>query len=86
MAQYKTYDEETLRYLEHALYRINYLKGVFRGIRTNYIVDAEGKFNFPKFYAIAHYPNFIRKYGCADSFDSSTLEAAHKTLIKNFFR
>ncbi len=37
IAQYRSHDEHTLRYLNHALYRVNFFKSVFRETRQRYI-------------------------------------------------
>jgi hypothetical protein len=85
MAQYSTYDEETVRYMKHALSIIDMTKGVFHEQRVK---DAQGDahFNYPKFHAISHYPDFIRKWGAPDGFDSGSMtEAPHKYLLKFFY-
>ncbi len=59
IAQYKTHDEETLYYLDHALYRIDKTKIVFKVL---YLVDKtrdEGHFNFLKFHIITYYMSCI---------------------------
>ncbi|KAI9750296.1 MAG: hypothetical protein M4579_006529 [Chaenotheca gracillima] len=85
LAQYRTHDEETMRYMSHALYRIDQLKGVFRDYRPADRETKEGHFNFPKFHAITHYMEFIREFGATDGFDTSHSEAAHKYLVKTFY-
>jgi len=85
MAQYSTYNKETVRYMKHALLIINMTKGVFHEQRVK---DAQGDahFNYPKFYVISYYPDFIRKWGMPDGFDSgSIIEAPHKYLLKFFY-
>ena len=54
LAQYKTHNDETLQYLEHALYRIDRTKVVFKQFHLVDKVTAEGHFNFPKFHAMTH--------------------------------
>jgi hypothetical protein len=85
LAQYKTHNDETLRYLDHALYRIDKTKVVFKQFRPVDKVTAEGHFNFPKFHAMTHYTSFIREYGAADNFDTEHSEAAHKYHVKAFY-
>src|ERR1700722_1240790 len=83
LAQYRSHDEETLRYMELALYQINQLKWVFSRYRTNQKDERNaGHFNFPKFHSIAHYPEFIRLFGTTDGVDTSHSEAGHKHLVK----
>ena len=85
MAQYHTHDEETLRYLHHALDRMDKLKDIFRVFRATDSSTGEGHFNFPKFHVMTHYIDFIRRFGAADNTDTSHSEAAHKYLIKVFY-
>jgi Plavaka transposase len=85
MAQYRTHDEETLRYMEHALYRIDKLKGVFQGFRPRAKDSDEGHFNFPKFHAMTHFMDHIRQFGAADGYDTSNGEAAHKYAVKAYW-
>ncbi|KAN0083692.1 hypothetical protein V8E54_002780, partial [Elaphomyces granulatus] len=47
--------------------------------------DESGHFNFPKFHAITHYPEFIRMFGTMDGVDTSQMEAAHKWIVKEHF-
>ena len=84
IAQYRTHDEETIRFMDHAINRIDKLKEVFRDIRSAGN-NSEGHFNFPKFHVITHYCDFIRLFGAADNTDTSHAEAAHKYLIKDFY-
>ena len=85
LVQYKTHDNETLRYLEQALYRIDRTKAVFKQFRPIDKTTDEGHFNFPKFHAMTHYISCIREYGAADNFDTEHSEAAHKYHVKAFY-
>jgi hypothetical protein len=88
LAQYKTHDDETLRYLEQALYRIDRTKVVFkrfRPINALLIATDEGHFNFPKFHAMTYYSFCIREYRAADNFNTEHSEAAHKYHVKAFY-
>ena len=78
LAQYKTHDDETFEYLDHALYRIDRTKAVFKQFCPVDKATDEGHFNFPKFYAMTHYASGIWKYGAADNFDTEHSEAGHK--------
>lgn len=85
LAQYTSHDEDTLRYLQHALFRINKLKDIFRHLRP---IDSDtntGHFNIPKLHVMTHYAQHIRRYGSADNVDTEHSEAAHKFLVKDFF-
>ena len=59
LTQYKTHDDETLCYLEQALYRIDRTKVVFKRFRPINKAKDEGLFNFPKFHAMTHYSSCI---------------------------
>ena len=89
MAQYKSHSNQTLRYMQHALYRINQTKGAFRDARR---IDAmiragkAGHFNFPKWHVMSHYPDWIKLHGSATGFTTSIGEAIHITWIKDFFK
>ena len=85
LAQYKTHDDETLEYLDHALYRIDKTKAVFKQFRPVDKATDEGHFNFPKFHAMTHYTSSIREYGAADNFDTEHSEAGHKYHVKAFY-
>ncbi len=55
LAQYVSHDDETLRYMEHALYRLEKTKIAFESHRP---IDAKlcrPTFNYPKFHAISHF-------------------------------
>jgi hypothetical protein len=86
LAQYKTHDDETLRYLDHALYRIDKTKVAFKALRPVDKATDEGYFNFPKFHVMTHYMSCIRDFGAADNFDTEHSEAGHKYHVKAFYR
>ncbi len=79
MTQYQSHDDESLRYMNNAIYRINVLKEVFKQFRH------DENFNYLKFHVISHYMNFIRRYEDADDFDTSYMKIAHKFLIKDYY-
>ncbi len=59
MAKYKSHTDETLRYIGHALYRINQTKKAFKDARQIDAMIRGGKigyFNFPKWHVMSHYP------------------------------
>ena len=59
IAQYKTYNNETLYYIEQVLYRIDKMKVVFKALHLLNKSTNKGHFNFLKFYIITHYTLFI---------------------------
>lgn len=85
ITQYRSHDDGILRYLNHALYRINSFKEVFRQTLSIEQKIEESHFNFPKFHVLSHYASFIRKYEAANEYDTSHDEIKHKYLIKKFY-
>ncbi len=79
MTQYWSHDDESLHYMNNAIYRINVLKEVFKQFWHN------ENFNYFKFYVISYYMNFIQRYEDADDFDTSYMKVAHKFLIKDYY-
>ena len=71
--------------MKHALLIIDMTKGVFH---EQWVKDAQGDahFNYPKFYVISHYLDFIWKWGVLDGFDSGSMtEVPYKYLLKFFY-
>ena len=85
LASYTSHSEQTLSYMTAALERLDKLKPVFKKSRPLNQETQEPHFNFPKLHVMSHYVEFIRLYGSAQGFDTSYSEAAHKTLVKEFF-
>ena len=85
LTQYTSHNEDTLQYLEHALFWINKLKDVFQHLHPVDSDITEGHFNILKLHVMIHYTHHIRWYGTADNVDTEHSEAAHKFLIKAFF-
>jgi hypothetical protein len=86
LAMYESHDDNTLRYFELALYRMNQHKEVFRKYRNPKAEEEARHFNFPKWHALTHYPQMIRLYGCAPNWDTSHPEHKHHTYVKEGFR
>jgi len=53
LAHYRSHDNQTFKYINYALYRINKLKNVFREFRVDKR-NQEGHFNFLKYHVFAH--------------------------------
>ncbi len=85
LAQYHLHDEETLQYLEHALFRLNKLKNVFRHLWSEHSDTDVDHFNISKLYVMTHYASQIWRYNSTDNFNTKHSEIAHKYLIKIFF-
>ncbi len=75
----RLHDDESLCYMNNAIYRINVLKEVFKQFQH------DKNFNYLKFHVISHYMNFIQRYESADDFDTSYMKIAHKFLIKDYY-
>ena len=89
MAEYKSHSNQTLRYMQHALYQINQTKGTFKDARqTDAMIRAvkAGHFNFPKWHVMSHYPDWIKLYRSATGFTTGIEEAIHITWIKDFIK
>lgn len=43
-------------------------------------------FNYPKFHAMSHFVEYVRKYGSAVNYDITYSEVVHKYLLKAFYR
>ena len=92
LASYRSHDDDTLRFMTLALYRMNQYKEVFRKYRSGRRPSGreedteEGHFNFPKFHAMVHYTDMIKRLGNAVELESGHFEALHIFLVKHFFK
>ena len=86
IAQYKTHNNETLHYIEQALYRINKMKVAFRALHPLNKSTNEGHFNFLKFHTMTHYTLFIQDFGVADNYNTEHSKVGHKYHMKDFYR
>ncbi len=85
LAQYVSYNDETLRYMEHALYRLKKTKIAFEHHRPIDPKLYRPVFNYPKFNTISHFVQCIRNYGSAVNYDTAHSETTHKYLLKAFY-
>ncbi len=85
LAQYHSYDEETLQYLEHTLFWLNKLKNVFCHLWSECSDTDVDHFNILKLHAMTYYASQIQRYNSTDNFNTKHSEIAHKYLIKIFF-
>ncbi len=69
LAQYVSHDEETLRYMEQALYKLEKTKIAFEQHWPINFKLCRPTFNYPKFHAISHFVKCIRDYGSAVNYD-----------------
>ena len=85
LAQYVSHDDKTLRYMEHALYRLEKTKIAFEHHRPIDSKLCRPTFNYPKFHAVTHFAQCIRDYGSAVNYDTAHSKTAHKYLLKAFY-
>ncbi|THX70243.1 Piwi-domain-containing protein [Aureobasidium pullulans] len=86
LAMYQSHDDNTLRYFELALYRMNQRKEVFQKYRNPKAKDDEQHFDFPKWHSLTHYVQMIHLYGCAPNWDTNHPEHKHHTYANEGFR
>ncbi len=85
LAQYVSHNNKTLRYIQHALYRLKNTKIAFEYHR---LIDSKlcrPTFNYPKFHAISQFVECIRDYCSAVNYNTAHSEAAYKYLLKAFY-
>ncbi len=85
IVQYKTHDKEIFCYLDHALYRIDKIKIVFKALHPVDKITDEGHFNFSKFHIMTYYTSCIQDFSTTDNFDIEYSEARHKYYVKDFY-
>ena len=85
LAQYLLYNDETLFYIEHTLYRLNKTKIAFENYYLINIKLFQPTFNYPKFYAITHFIQYIWDYDSTINYDIAYIETAHKYFLKVFY-
>ncbi len=74
-----------LQYMEHALYRLEKTKIVFEHHHLVNLKLYRLAFNYPKFYTISHFVQYIQNYGSAVNNDTTHSETVHKYLLKAFY-
>ncbi len=85
LAQYPSHDNETLSYMEYALYRLDKTKIMFE---NHYPINAklfQPTFNYPKFHTMTDFVKCIRDYGSAINYDTVHSEAVHKYFPQTFY-
>ena len=88
--QYIFHNENTLNYINHALYRIDNLKIIFFKFKFQNTARDENDenkihFNIFKFHVITSYMVFIELYDSVQSFDTVYKIIIYKFLLKIFF-
>lgn len=80
LAQYKTHDTTTLRYMKEALALFHANRDVF--IHTGLRQD----FNIPKFHSLLHYVDSIEMFGATDNYNTEMFERLHIDFAKEGWR
>ena len=86
LAQYVLHDDKTLRYIEHALYRLEKIKITFEYHRLINSKLCQPTFNYPKFHAISYFVYCIWDYDSAVNYDTPHSKTVHKCLLKVFYK
>lgn len=85
LAQYITYHDEMLSYIEHVLYTLLKTK---IALEQYWLINAklcQLIFNYPKFLPISHFVRWIWDYCNAVNYDTAQSEMAHKHYFKVFY-
>ncbi len=85
LAQYPLHNDETISYMEHALYRLDKTKIAFENHCPINAKLFRPTFNYPKFHAMTYFVKCIQDYGSAINYDTAHSEAAHKYFLKAFY-
>ncbi len=85
LAQYTSYDEDILKYMQHALFQWNKLKKVFWHLWSFDTDTQQRHFNILKFHAMIYYANFIHWYDVINNVNMKYEKICYKHLIKKFF-
>ena len=79
------YDNKTLWYIEHTLYRLEKIKIAFE---HHWLINAklcQLTLNYPKFHATNHFIQCIRNYGSTINYNTAHNKAAHNYLLETFY-
>ena len=85
LAQYILHNEETLRYIEHVLYRLEKTKIAFE---QHWPIDSKlcrPSFIYLKFHAISHFVQYTRNYGSTVNYNTAYSKVAYKYFLKAFY-
>ncbi len=82
LARYVSHDNETLRNIEHVLYRLENTKIAFEHHRPIDSQLCRPTFNYPKFHAISHFVQCIRDYGSVVNYDTTQARRRINTFLK----
>ena len=85
LAEYVLHNHKMLCYIEHALYMLEKTKIAFRHQRP---IDSKlcwPTFNYPKFYAMSHFVQYIWDYNNTVNYNIAYNKVAHKYFFKVFY-
>ena len=85
LAQYVLHDDKMLRYIEHALYKLEKTKITFEYHRPIDENLYQPTFNNAKFHATSHCVKYIRDYNSAVNYNTAYSKTAHKYFLKAFY-
>ena len=85
LTQYVSYDEETLYYMEHALYRLKKTKIVFEQHWLIHSKLCRLTFNYLKFDVIRHFVQCIWNYSSMVNYNTAHSKTVHKYLLKALY-
>ena len=84
-AQYVLHNNEILRYMEYALYKLENTKIAFEYHRPIDSKLCHPIFNYFKFYPISQFVKYIWDYSHAINYNITHSEVAHKYLLKALY-
>lgn len=85
LAQYISYDDKILRYIEHMLYKLEKIKIVFEQYWPINAKLYQSIFNCPKFYEIYHFIQCIWDYSSIVNYNTAHSKAVYKYFLKTFY-
>ena len=85
LVQYVLHTDKTLYYMEHILYRLENTKIVFKHHRPIDSKLYQPTFNYPKFYVISHFVQYIWDYSSAVNYNTAHSKLAHKYFLQVFY-
>ncbi|KAG8938808.1 hypothetical protein FRC03_006892 [Tulasnella sp. 419] len=80
IVQYQSHSEDTLAYLEEALYDFHKDKDTFIKLKAWL-----GSFNFPKVHSLLHYVRAIKAFSTTDSYNTESTERLHIDMVKDAY-
>ena len=80
------HNNETLFYIEHALYKLDKTKIAFENYCLINVKLFQPTFNYPKFHIIIHFVQYIWDYGSAINYDTAHSKTVYKYFLKAFYR